>query len=269
MAARRLLLNTMKQICLCAAASFAVRPCPPSPVPFGHVLWGKPCHPHPTWPPSIPIPIPILGLGCVLSILLCPCMTRGGGGGAGTTLPVCPITLRNWFIPCPWMGSTGPAGLKGLAGAPGGHTGTGPVPGTGHQAGEGQDASSSRKVTSISCRRGRSELRFVVTGCGVNPGLSVLVLSHCVLLPWDGDVWDHWVSKSSPSPNPAQGWGQHCAPYIPGRLEPSQGTCSHCQQCSPWLGPFLGGEQSRAVNRFSGDTWAGMGLRHLMGAGCV
>ncbi|KAM6189267.1 LOW QUALITY PROTEIN: ankyrin repeat domain-containing protein 24 [Sarcoramphus papa] len=35
MAARRLLLNTMKQICLCAAASFAVRPCPPPPVPFG------------------------------------------------------------------------------------------------------------------------------------------------------------------------------------------------------------------------------------------
>ncbi|XP_072213607.1 ankyrin repeat domain-containing protein 24 isoform X2 [Excalfactoria chinensis] len=34
MAARRLLLNTMKQICLCAAASFAVRPCPPSPLPF-------------------------------------------------------------------------------------------------------------------------------------------------------------------------------------------------------------------------------------------
>lgn len=90
MAARRLLLNTMKQICLCAAASFAVRPCPPSPVPFGHVLWGKPCHPHPTWPPSIPIPIPILGLGCVLSILLCPCMTRGGGGGGGHHPPSLP-----------------------------------------------------------------------------------------------------------------------------------------------------------------------------------
>ncbi|KAK4808057.1 hypothetical protein QYF61_017077 [Mycteria americana] len=56
MAARRLLLNTMKQICLCAAASFAVRPCPPSPVPFGPVLQGKLCHPHPTWTPSIPIP---------------------------------------------------------------------------------------------------------------------------------------------------------------------------------------------------------------------
>uniref|UniRef100_A0A8B9G3T9 Ankyrin repeat domain 24 n=1 Tax=Amazona collaria TaxID=241587 RepID=A0A8B9G3T9_9PSIT len=32
----------MKQICLCAAASFAVRPHPPSPVPSGHVLPGKP-----------------------------------------------------------------------------------------------------------------------------------------------------------------------------------------------------------------------------------
>ena len=198
MAARRLLLSTMKQICLCAAASFAVRPCPPSLLPLAPVLRGKLCHPHPTWTPSSPIP------GCVLSNLLCPCMTRVRGG-AGTTLPVCPVTLGDWFIPHPWTGSPGPGGLEGLAGAPGRRGGTGPVPGTGHQAGEGQDASGSQKVTSISCHRGRSELRFVVTGCGVNPGLPVLILSHCGSLPREGDMQDHWASKPPPSsPDPAQ-----------------------------------------------------------------
>lgn len=93
MAARRLLLHTMKQICLCAAASFAVRPCPPSPVPFGPVLRGKPCDPHPTWTPCVPNPI--AGLGYVLSNLLCPCMTRvvGGNGHHPPSLPSNPGRL--------------------------------------------------------------------------------------------------------------------------------------------------------------------------------
>lgn len=79
------------------------------------------------------------------------------------------------------------------------------MPGTGHQADEGQDASSSQKVTSISCCRGRSELRFVVTGCRVNPGLPVLVLSRCRSLPQDGDVWDHCVSQPPIQPQSCAG----------------------------------------------------------------
>ncbi|KAI6072137.1 ankyrin repeat domain-containing protein 24 [Aix galericulata] len=82
MAARRLLLSTMKQICLCAAASFAVRPCPPSPLPFGPVLWGKtrfppPTHTHnPTAGPQ-PSPAPAPRPRCALSEPLCPCTTKG------------------------------------------------------------------------------------------------------------------------------------------------------------------------------------------------
>lgn len=109
MAARRLLLSTMKQICLCAAASFAVRPCPPSPLPFGPVLWGKtrfppPPNTHtPSWTPAVPIPIPAAPL-CPLRAAL-----SLHDKGEGATLPVCPVTPGGGFIPHP-TGSPGRTG---------------------------------------------------------------------------------------------------------------------------------------------------------------
>ncbi|XP_023798639.1 ankyrin repeat domain-containing protein 24 [Cyanistes caeruleus] len=44
-------------------------------------------------------------------------------------------------------------------------------------------------VTSISCRRDRSQRRFVVTGCGVKPGLAVLVLVLLLWAPLQSQDW--------------------------------------------------------------------------------
>lgn len=109
MAARRLLLSTMKQICLCAAASFAVRPCPPSPLPFGPVLWGKTrflpprTHTPHSWTPAVPSPVPAAPL-CPLRAAL-----SLHDKGEGATLPVCPVTPGGGFIPHP-TGSPGHTG---------------------------------------------------------------------------------------------------------------------------------------------------------------
>lgn len=132
MAARRLLLNTMKQICLCAAASFAVRPCPPSPLPSSPAH-GVSCHPQPPpGPPSIPNP----GPGAPLRPLRAALSLQDKGAGVSTTLPVCPVTLGVWFIPRPLAGSPGPIGQVPRHRAPARRWAS---------AAEGQDASGSQR----------------------------------------------------------------------------------------------------------------------------
>lgn len=97
---RRLLLSTMKQICLCAAASFAVRPgsSPGSPArfPSGRVLRAEPCPPRPTCTPH---PHPR-----VFPILLCPCLARGWGERAPPSqfAQYAQFAQGDWFIPRLW-----------------------------------------------------------------------------------------------------------------------------------------------------------------------
>lgn len=154
-------------------------------------------------------------------------------GRAGTTLPVCPVTLADWFMDgVPW-----PCRAGGACGGTGG--GTAPLPGTGHRAGEGQDANSSRKVTSISCRCHRSQLGFVASG----------QTQDCPR--WSCPTAGHSCGAASPPP-PAPGLCRAGDNVVPGDR-------SHPRDRRR--------EQSGAGNGLGGETWVGMGLRQLTGTG--
>lgn len=208
-------------------------------------------------PPLIPLP----GMSRARLRSLQPALSlhdRGGGGewASPSQFPSNPGRLVYSPDGVPWPPRAGGAS-RGTRQA----RDTGPMPGTGQQAGEGQDASSSQKVTSISCRRGRSELRFVVTGCGVNPGLPVLALSHCGLLPRDGDMQDHWVSKPRIQPQSCSGLRPvypREAGAIPGDLLSLPTVLTLTSSLPYWGGtlslPYWGGKRG-----WEWAQWGGLG----------
>lgn len=236
---RRLLLSTMKQICLCAAASFAVRPgSPPGSPPAASCGLSR----VPPAPPAPPIPVRTPGLLRVLPILLCPCLTRGWGERA----PPSQFAQEPWetgLFPVP-----GPTGLEGLGGAAGGH----------------------KRVRDRCQRLPKGDIHFLPPRpqpaplCRHRLRGEARTRSPCpgpvpLRVAPSGEGCAGSTGGASPHPAAVLFWGgRRCAP-LSREAGASPGIRSCCQLCSPWFDPFLHREQSGAGNGTRGENGHGWG----------